>query len=87
MNINSTSTGSEIITSSGSVAIRQIFGIGRNYAAHAYEQGLEMLEHLIAAIENLMMVDISDGNLSIHLLFSCGTEISLWSRLIPSMLG
>jgi len=60
MQINTTLSGSEIITSSGSVPIRQIFGIGRNYAAHAQEQGLEAPAHPMVFTKNPASV-IEDG--------------------------
>jgi 2-keto-4-pentenoate hydratase/2-oxohepta-3-ene-1,7-dioic acid hydratase in catechol pathway len=60
MKIQSTPTGSEIVTSSGSVPIRQIFGIGRNYAAHAHEQGIEAPERPMVFTKNVASV-VGDG--------------------------
>jgi len=60
MKINTTPTGSEIVTPSGSVPIRQIFGIGRNYAAHAAEQGIEAPERPMVFTKNIASV-IGDG--------------------------
>tara|TARA_E500000318_G_scaffold8683_3_gene8036 strand:+ start:24185 stop:24937 length:753 start_codon:yes stop_codon:yes gene_type:complete len=40
--------------------ISQIFGIGRNYAAHAHEQGLEAPEHPMVFTKNIASV-IGDG--------------------------
>ncbi len=52
----------ELTTSDGrSVTISQIFGIGRNYAAHAHEQGLEAPEHPMVFAKNIGSV-IADGD-------------------------
>lgn len=56
MKINTTSMGNEIETDSGTIPIRQVFGIGRNYAAHAHEQGLEAPEHPMVFAKNVMSV-------------------------------
>lgn len=56
MKINTTSIGSEIVTESRSVPIRQVFGIGRNYAAHAHEQGLEAPSQPMVFAKNVMSV-------------------------------
>ncbi len=56
MKIHTTSTHSEILTPSGSVPIRHIFGIGRNYAAHAHEQGLEAPEQPMVFSKNIASV-------------------------------
>jgi 2-keto-4-pentenoate hydratase/2-oxohepta-3-ene-1,7-dioic acid hydratase in catechol pathway len=56
MKIKTTSAGCEIVTASGSVSIRQVFGIGRNYIAHAHEQGLEAPEHPMVFVKNVMSV-------------------------------
>ncbi len=61
MKINTTSMGSEIVTGSGVVPIRQVFGIGRNYAAHAAEQGLEAPKHPMVFAKNVMSV-CGDGD-------------------------
>ena len=51
----------KLSTSDGrSVTISQIFGIGRNYAAHAHEQGLEAPEHPMVFAKNIASV-IGDG--------------------------
>ena len=51
----------KLSTSDGrSVTISQIFGIGRNYAAHAHEQGLEAPEHPMVFAKNIASV-IADG--------------------------
>lgn len=51
----------KLSTSDGrSVNISQIFGIGRNYAAHAHEQGLEAPEHPMVFAKNIASV-IGDG--------------------------
>ncbi|MEX0876026.1 MAG: fumarylacetoacetate hydrolase family protein [Phycisphaerales bacterium] len=51
----------KLTTSDGrSVTITQIFGIGRNYAAHAHEQGLEAPEHPMVFAKNIACV-IGDG--------------------------
>ena len=53
--------GMELRTQSGaSVTVCQIFGIGRNYAAHAHEQGLEAPEHPMVFTKNINSV-IRDG--------------------------
>ena len=44
-----------------SLPIRQIFGIGRNYVAHAVEQGLEAPERPMVFSKNVMSV-IGDGD-------------------------
>lgn len=43
-----------------SCSVTQIFGIGRNYAAHAHEQGLEAPEHPMVFTKNIASV-IGDG--------------------------
>ncbi len=43
-----------------SVPVTQIFGIGRNYAAHAHEQGLDAPEHPMVFTKNIASV-IKDG--------------------------
>ncbi len=48
--------GNEIVTASGSMPIRQIFGIGRNYAAHAHEQGLEAPAHPMVFSKNIASI-------------------------------
>ena len=49
--------GMELRTQSGaSVTVCQIFGIGRNYAAHAHEQGLEAPEHPMVFSKNINSV-------------------------------
>jgi 2-keto-4-pentenoate hydratase/2-oxohepta-3-ene-1,7-dioic acid hydratase in catechol pathway len=51
----------KLTTSDGrSVTISQIFGIGRNYAAHAHEQGLEAPDHPMVFTKNVASV-IGDG--------------------------
>lgn len=51
----------KLSTSDGrSVTISQIFGIGRNYAAHAHEQGLEAPEHPMVFAKNIASV-VGDG--------------------------
>ena len=51
----------KLTTSDGrSFTITQIFGIGRNYAAHAHEQGLEAPEHPMVFCKNIASV-IGDG--------------------------
>lgn len=60
MKIHTTPTRSEIVTPSGSVPIRQIFGIGRNYAAHAAEQGIEAPARPMIFTKNIASV-IGDG--------------------------
>jgi 2-keto-4-pentenoate hydratase/2-oxohepta-3-ene-1,7-dioic acid hydratase in catechol pathway len=44
-----------------SVTISHIFGIGRNYAAHAHEQGLEAPDHPMVFTKNIASV-IGDGD-------------------------
>ena len=61
MNIQKTSMGVELVTDSGAVLIRQVFGIGRNYAAHAAEQGLEAPAHPMVFTKNPMSV-CGDGD-------------------------
>jgi 2-keto-4-pentenoate hydratase/2-oxohepta-3-ene-1,7-dioic acid hydratase in catechol pathway len=61
MKINTTPTRSEIVTPSGSVPLRQIFGIGRNYAAHAAEQGIEAPKRPMVFTKNIASV-IGDGD-------------------------
>jgi len=61
MKIQTTPTGSEIVIASGSVPLRQIFGIGRNYAAHAHEQGLEAPAHPMVFSKNIASV-CGDGD-------------------------
>ncbi len=61
MNIHSTPTGREILTDSGVIPIRHIFGIGRNYAAHAHEQGLEAPTHPMVFSKNIASVCL-DGD-------------------------
>jgi len=52
----------KLTTSDGrSVIISQVFGIGRNYAAHAHEQGLEAPEHPMVFTKNIASV-IGDGD-------------------------
>lgn len=41
---------------SGLIALQQIFGIGRNYAAHAHEQGLDAPEHPMVFTKNIASV-------------------------------
>jgi 2-keto-4-pentenoate hydratase/2-oxohepta-3-ene-1,7-dioic acid hydratase in catechol pathway len=51
----------KLTTSDGrSVTIPHIFGIGRNYAAHAHEQGLEAPDHPMVFTKNIASV-IGDG--------------------------
>lgn len=51
----------KLTTSDGrSVTIPHIFGIGRNYAAHAHEQGLEAPDHPMVFTKNIASV-IRDG--------------------------
>ncbi len=47
-------------TQGRSVSVIQIFGIGRNYAAHAHEQGLEAPDHPMVFSKNIASV-IGDG--------------------------
>ncbi|MBL4698433.1 MAG: fumarylacetoacetate hydrolase family protein [Phycisphaerales bacterium] len=56
MKIHTTPTHSEIATPSGSIPIRQIFGIGRNYVAHAAEQGLDAPDRPMVFTKNVMSV-------------------------------
>jgi 2-keto-4-pentenoate hydratase/2-oxohepta-3-ene-1,7-dioic acid hydratase in catechol pathway len=52
----------KLSTSDGrSVTIAQIFGIGRNYAAHAHEQGLEAPDHPMVFTKNVASA-IGDGD-------------------------
>jgi 2-keto-4-pentenoate hydratase/2-oxohepta-3-ene-1,7-dioic acid hydratase in catechol pathway len=44
-----------------SITIAHIFGIGRNYAAHAHEQGLEAPDHPMVFTKNIASV-IGDGD-------------------------
>jgi 2-keto-4-pentenoate hydratase/2-oxohepta-3-ene-1,7-dioic acid hydratase in catechol pathway len=53
--------GIHIVTETGSIRVAQIFGIGRNYAAHAHEQGLEAPEHPMVFTKNVSSV-IGDGD-------------------------
>lgn len=51
----------KLTTSDGrTVPVTQIFGIGRNYAAHAHEQGLEAPDHPMVFAKNIASV-IGDG--------------------------
>lgn len=52
----------KLTTSDGrSIIISQVFGIGRNYAAHAHEQGLEAPKHPMVFTKNIASV-IGDGD-------------------------
>lgn len=52
----------KLTTSDGrSITISHILGIGRNYAAHAHEQGLEAPEHPKVFSKNIASV-IGDGD-------------------------
>lgn len=61
MKTRNTSVGVELVTDSGAMLVRQVFGIGRNYAAHAAEQGLEAPAHPMVFTKNPMSV-CSDGD-------------------------
>lgn len=52
MKISTTPTGSEVILDNGTLRLGQVFGIGRNYAAHAQEQGLEAPTHPMVFTKN-----------------------------------
>ncbi len=56
MKIQTTSAGSEIATPTGPIQVRQIFGIGRNYVAHAKEQGLDAPDRPMVFMKNVMSV-------------------------------
>ena len=61
MKIQQTAIGGEVVLGDGSVLpIRHIFGIGRNYAAHAHEQGLEAPSHPMVFSKNIASI-ISHG--------------------------
>ena len=56
MKINTTAEYIEISTPTMTLPIRQIFGIGRNYVAHAVEQGLEAPTRPMVFTKNVMSV-------------------------------
>lgn len=56
MKINTTAEYIEISTPTRTLPIRQIFGIGRNYVAHAVEQGLEAPTRPMVFTKNVMSV-------------------------------
>ncbi len=62
MKIQRTSSGAEVALGGGeALPIRHIFAIGRNYAAHAHEQGLEAPEHPMVFTKNIASVCL-DGD-------------------------
>lgn len=61
MKIQSTSAGFVVATKTGRVKIRQIIGIGRNYAEHALEQGAEIPDHPLVFAKNIN-APILDGD-------------------------
>lgn len=61
MKIQKTALGGEVVLGGKeTLPLRQIFAIGRNYAAHAHEQGLEAPEHPMVFTKNIASV-IGDG--------------------------
>lgn len=61
MKIQRTPFGGEVVQGDGkSLSLRHIIGIGRNYAAHAHEQGLDAPEHPMVFSKNISSV-IGDG--------------------------
>lgn len=56
MNIVQSQTHCTIEASNGVLSIQQIIGIGRNYAAHAHEQGLDAPEHPMVFTKNLASI-------------------------------
>jgi len=65
MNIHSSHTSTRIETPTGPLEIRQVFGIGRNYAAHAHEQGLDAPDHPMVFTKNIASVCTHGDNIVI----------------------